>query len=425
MSNTLARIVEGDLRLSQISERVCGMILAGDYVPKNKTVCVDAFSNEVILANLEAPVLRHQLIRESDKAGPHLRSVSLGTKFSRFVFNLANNHIMDFGDEGLSLTCRELKIHGIVFGGAGVDVHTARRSVVCRECGKSIGIVFCCERQFGGVGLGHGGVAVWGDWVYDEIAQLKSRVDFVIVSCHCAFEYSPLPSPQVRVLYRRMIDCGADVIHGHHSHVPQGYESYHGGLICYGMGNFVVDPQSWYAYNHLWSLLVHLDFSENQLKWTVEYAKVEARGEMIFVSRVPDVERNYCRRYIETWNHFLTGADNEFMGAWQTVCANLYDWLYGSFLKTPRYRDSKSLTLRNRMRYAYDGCMCLWSALLGHKVTNRRLRKDGLAMLNFFQCETHRDVICTYLELMNHVENDLRGRKHQLAFEEFNIGEIG
>lgn len=401
------------------------MLLAGDYVPRDCSVCMDAFSDGVILANLEAPVLGGRLIRKRDKSGPHLANASLGTDFSRFIFNLANNHIMDFGDEGLALTCEALMARGIAFGGAGTEVHEARRSVVCRECGKRIGIVFCCEHQFGGVGLGHGGVAVWGDWVYDEIARLRSRMDFVIVSCHCAFEHSPLPSPRVRALYRRWIDCGAHVIHGHHSHVPQGYECYHGGLICYGMGNFAVDPKSWHAHNHLWSLLVRLDFSEKQLKWTVEYAKVEARGEAVCVSRVTDVERNYCRRYIETWNGFLAGPDNEFMGAWQTVCANLYDRLYGSFLKTPWYRDSHRLTLRNRMRYVHDGCMCLLAALLGRKVTNRRLRKDALTMLNLLQCESHQDVICTYLDLMNHVENDLRNSRSQLAFDEFNLERVG
>lgn len=77
------------------------------------------------------------------------------------------------------------------------------------------------------------------------------------------------------------------------------------------------------------------------------------------------------------------------------------------------------------MRYVHDGYMCLLAALLGRKVTNRRLRKDALTMLNLLQCESHQDVICTYLDLVNHVENDLRNRRSQLAFEEFCLERVG
>ena len=37
-----------------------------------------------------------------------------------------------------------------------------------------------------------------------------------------------------------VIDAGADIVHGHHSHIPQGYERYNGGFICYGLGNLLV-----------------------------------------------------------------------------------------------------------------------------------------------------------------------------------------
>ena len=63
----------------------------------------------------------------------------------------------------------------------------------------------------------------------DPAVAHKSR--YVIVSVHAAIEDSPWPSPYIRELYHSFIDAGATVVHGHHLHVPQGYETYDEGVI--------------------------------------------------------------------------------------------------------------------------------------------------------------------------------------------------
>src|SRR5262249_51806738 len=112
------------------------------------------------------------------------------------------------------------------------------------------------------------GVAEFGPWIHRTIRDLCHVVDAVVVSVHAGIEDSPWPSPFIRELYRSFIDSGASVVHGHHAHVPQGYEQYGEGVIFYGMGNFAVDPETWQStLNGLWSLAAEIDFGSSPIRW--------------------------------------------------------------------------------------------------------------------------------------------------------------
>ncbi len=66
-------------------------------------------------------------------------------------------------------------------------------------------------------------------------------VDWLVVSLHFGYEYQHFPSPRDVKLCRELIDCGADIILGHHPHYPQGVETYNNGIIAYSLGNFIWD----------------------------------------------------------------------------------------------------------------------------------------------------------------------------------------
>jgi poly-gamma-glutamate synthesis protein (capsule biosynthesis protein) len=114
--------------------------------------------------------------------------------------------------------------------------------------GLRIGVLGRCETQFG-IALQRPGAAALDPTLYESIRKLKSEVDVVVLSVHGAAEMVPWPSPQWQDLLRSFVDCGADIVHGHHSHIPQGYEVYQGKIIFYGLGNFLVNPADWLTHN--------------------------------------------------------------------------------------------------------------------------------------------------------------------------------
>lgn len=76
-----------------------------------------------------------------------------------------------------------------------------------------------------------------------DITKLRNAADIVVISCHWGLELMSKPSNSTIILARQIIDAGADMILGHHSHTIQGIERYKNKLIIYSLGNFVFDLQ--------------------------------------------------------------------------------------------------------------------------------------------------------------------------------------
>ena len=77
-------------------------------------------------------------------------------------------------------------------------------------------------------------------WMRDEIARLREAgCQYVVYACHCGKEYSTGHNELQEKMARAAVDAGADLVIGHHPHVPQGIEAYRGGLIFYSLGNLV------------------------------------------------------------------------------------------------------------------------------------------------------------------------------------------
>ncbi len=155
---------------------------------------------------------------------------------NKFVFNLNNNHILDYGASSLAQTKSYLadipnfydnflikKINGISFGFLGFDFIT-HPDVIASEAKQSL--------------------------ILNLVKKYDPTVDWLIVSIHWGNEYLPQAEKWRVNLARQLVDAGADIIHGHHPHVWQGYEIYKDKPIFYSFGNFILD-QSWsYATSH-------------------------------------------------------------------------------------------------------------------------------------------------------------------------------
>ena len=328
------------------------MVLVGDIVPQDSQFEAPDFGEDLVLANLEGPVCRGGLSL-IEKVGPHLRSGPFKLK-GRWAFTLANNHLMDFQVAGMRETLAFLREQGFLFSGAGENESEARKTLWLSENGKRIAVICCCEHQFGIAGPDTPGVAAQGSWVQALIRFARDEgADIVVVSSHAGSESTKLVSPRLQALYRDWIDAGADVIHGHHAHVPQGWEIYKEKPIFYGLGNFIVKKEDWSGNkDQLWSLVVTLDLSGDRVVWSIEPS-----------GDVPE----YWQSYLDDANIIFEDAE-VMKKRWRDNAIAQYDRYYKPFLEFSLKKLAYGIMHPRRMR---------------------------LVRQNFARCENHLDVIGT------------------------------
>jgi hypothetical protein len=289
-----------------------------------------------VLANLEGPLLadssRH---RPADKAGPQVHNRSLPETDSRLVLSLANNHTMDFGASGLTETLSRLDGAGLSHFGAGESLSDARKPRILEIDDRRVGVLGCCEGQFGSAEIDVPGVAEVGPWVYQTVREIRNDVEIVILSIHAASEMSPWPSPALQTMLRSYVDAGADIVYGHHAHVPRGIERYGGGLILYGPGNAVTDPRAWEGHpNSVWSLAIDVDCEERPFSFVVrpvEITRIEEGGETTLLAIRGD-------RLSATQEAYLADCSGPLddplllRALWQETSVRLYRQVYSKWL---------------------------------------------------------------------------------------------
>jgi poly-gamma-glutamate synthesis protein (capsule biosynthesis protein) len=160
------------------------------------------------------------------------------------VASLANNHGFDQGPEALLDSIRNLKHAGIVSLGAGASEREADAPRYVEVKGWRIGLVGVGEVIDPDYQVADGdeiGTAVGHDFprAIRAIREAKANADLVIVVIHWGVELDTQPRDYQVDEAHRMVDAGADMIFGHHSHRLQPMETYEGRPIFYGLGNFV------------------------------------------------------------------------------------------------------------------------------------------------------------------------------------------
>ncbi|KXG75916.1 Capsule biosynthesis protein CapA [Thermotalea metallivorans] len=165
--------------------------------------------------------------------------------------SIANNHVLDYGQEGFMETLYHLERSGIKYAGGGRNMEEALQPAIWEIKGMRIGFL-AFSRVIYDVswyaGAKKPGILSAYDHyakeVCDIISKTREKVDFLIVSVHWGKELAQYPEENEIKLGRMMIDSGADVIMGHHPHVLQGVEFYNNKPILYSLGNFVFSSSS-------------------------------------------------------------------------------------------------------------------------------------------------------------------------------------
>lgn len=168
-----------------------------------------------------------------------------GLKFAGFnILSIANNHTVDYGNNGFLKTIEILKQNNIHSIGGGKNQQEAFNPVIIEENGQKF--AFFANLQFlleGLIFMQDVPYPAFGqiDRLCDSIEKYNSLVDFVIVSFHWGIENCLIPTNLQINAAHNVVDAGADIVLGHHPHVLQPIEIYNNGLILYSLGNFVFD----------------------------------------------------------------------------------------------------------------------------------------------------------------------------------------
>lgn len=240
-NDTIKIFISGDFAPRM---RVSEAIEKGDYQCLFNDMLPIINDSDIAITNLECPLIDKGT--PIAKTGPNLKASAKSIealKYAGFdMVTLANNHAMDYGEEGLRSTIQLCKENEIEYIGAGDNLNEAK-SIKYFDCkGKKIAFINCCENEWSTT---HGDTPGCNPLdevgLFYQIKEAKAQVDYTILIIHGGHETYELPSPRMKKLYRWFVDLGVDAVIGHHTHCFSGYEMYHEKPIIYSLGNFVFD----------------------------------------------------------------------------------------------------------------------------------------------------------------------------------------
>jgi poly-gamma-glutamate capsule biosynthesis protein CapA/YwtB (metallophosphatase superfamily) len=210
---------------------------------------------DLALVNLECPFTERgeKLTKNFNfRARPEL--VKILQNASVDVVTLANNHLMDYGPDGLKDTIDTLDAAGIQWFGAGPREKVARRPLVLKRNGVKIGFIgyyfqappdmlepaaMYAHSKRPGVAGCFEDLECMKRVVLEDVRKLAKKVDAAIPYFHWGKEGSYEVRDYQIELAHQCVDLGARAVLGAHPHRLQGIEVYRGAPILYSLGNFM------------------------------------------------------------------------------------------------------------------------------------------------------------------------------------------
>ena len=283
----------------------------GDLLPELR-------KSDMRIVNLECP-----LVDDGDpvsKSGTVLKGLSSHisglTRIPFEVATMGNNHVFDYGIDAFEKTRQLLHNNGIRTLGAGMSLEEASAPLIITCKGVRIGIINFSEGEDLTAAGENPGVFGWEvDGVVDQVQTLKDKVNVTIVICHAGVEYIPYPPPYLAAAFQRIADAGADLIIGHHPHVPQGVQIRKHVPICYSLGNFVFFQNTELQFRKI-GYFVKAGIADNGLSHIrmVPYEIHPTRLQLLKAEKHQWVMRKFktiseplddFHRIIEAWNGFI------------------------------------------------------------------------------------------------------------------------
>jgi len=335
----------------------------------------------LVVVNLECPLTDHK--EYLPKSGPHLsahpgEAVLFSTK-SEIAANLANNHILDVGEKGLLDTIKYCEKQGIKILGAGRNLDEASMPLILDYGDLSLGILAVAENEYSIAKTDRAGANPL-DLVdnYHQIADLRKKVNFVLVLYHGGHEHYPLPSPRIKKTLRCFVDWGADAVLCHHSHTISGMEVYHNAPIFYGLGNFIFGSKRTRPAGWSNGILVNLQISKSGGIQHDVVPFTQSQGEKLVKIHEGEQKNTILSEFNKLSE--IIASDDDLSQKWETFYNDKKKYYLASFFGFNRLE---------RFLYKRFSLWPFW------KVSSRRLK----AARSYIHCEAHADVIVSALDL--------------------------
>ena len=224
------------------------ILLTGDYFYNYEEEHEDFKRLKLLISKYDMGVLNWEGSFEPRKKSRLKKAVNLN--FSEIAIDLpknsllclSNNHVHDFGQEGLDLTIAKIEEKG--FNWFGLQSNSAiydNYKIINIKNVKICFISFGCKREecitpgnsFKGV------PHLEKSNIDNTLESIKDvNYDLLICYCHAGYEFEYYPLPLHVGLSRYLVDNGCDLVYFSHTHTFQPYEVYNGKHIFYGLGNF-------------------------------------------------------------------------------------------------------------------------------------------------------------------------------------------
>ncbi|KTD21606.1 CapA family protein [Legionella londiniensis] len=266
----------------RLAEEVNGSIpreVSSDYIWGDALKEWNLRKPEIKLINLETSITSHDTPWENK--GIHYRmhpgNIITLQAAGIDVCALANNHVMDWGRDGLIETLKVLHKAGINTSGAGENLDQAQMPAIIPLNERNRCLIFSLGLETSGIPAGwqaranRPGVWLLDDLSSDTVTIIKNTIDYFrkpgdicIVSIHWGGNWGyQIPAEHQDFAHELIDEAGIHLLHGHSSHHPQGIEIYNHMPILYGCGDFFNDYEGISGYEeykgHL-SLMYFLKF---------------------------------------------------------------------------------------------------------------------------------------------------------------------
>ncbi|MGP1507662.1 MAG: CapA family protein [Sphaerochaeta sp.] len=331
------------------------------------------FNLEVPLTDIETPI---------DKCGPNLaasaRSAAGYKQLGIDFLTLANNHILDQGEQGLWSTAEQLDKWNIAYAGIGHTLTEASQPYIAEIADKKVGIYCCAEHEFSIATENKAGANPFDPFEsLDHIASLKSVCDYVICLYHGGKEHYRYPSPLLQKTCRKIVEKGADLVICQHTHCIGCEEKWQKGTIVYGQGNFLFDDSD----SEYWktAVLVEVELKDK----SINYIPILKKGNGVKLADSDEAKIILSEMKKRTDEIKQEGFIEKTYRIFSKKMIEVY------LADTNRFTGSFLFRALNKIS----------GRSLGRYFTRKKIKRDGNVLINQYACEAHRELILKGLEV--------------------------
>jgi hypothetical protein len=237
------------------------------------------------------------------------------------IANLANNHSMDHGGDGLAEAIGTLRGNGILTVGAGPNAEKAGEPLIIPMPFGSLAMISTAWPDGPEASADTpGAMPLDPRKVLSQISHLRSRGHMVCAMSPGGEDIYRIPRPARRRMLLEFARAGAQIVIGGHSHIFQGIEVAHGAVIAYGFGNFYLNIpyMRTLAFSDI-GLVMGLELDE-QGPCAIRTLFVQTDRDAPSVNLLCGAQREAAQRILDEISAPSLWTERRHMQAWRHAC---------------------------------------------------------------------------------------------------------